>query len=224
MFRFLSSLVHGTYSLPPALANKLGIYGRECNSHPLLVPELPFPEKCHSLPDSETMMLCTWQSSRPVACSHVSWELWRGNFKTRTMNNDTNAQLAMTTYIRVEVPFPENTSGSPLKLPGSFKLLTHLSRKHNNSLLWGNCVHGIYRSFGGLIIYSLFSKVNICKLHKSNPVWEQYFSSKKKQHVSPSTPLCLPHRHPHRHKDARHRNLVFVYIWQNFIFYILVKF
>ena len=72
MFRFLSSLVHGTYPETLALANELRIQGRECSSHPLLVPELPFPEKYHSLPDSETMMLSTDNplGQLPVAMSH----------------------------------------------------------------------------------------------------------------------------------------------------------
>jgi len=37
-----------------------------------LVPELPFPEKYHSLPDSETMMLSTDNplGQLPVATSH----------------------------------------------------------------------------------------------------------------------------------------------------------
>lgn len=71
MFHFLSSLVHGTYSVTLALANKLGIQGRECSSHTFLVPELPFPGY-HSLPDSETMMLSTDKpvGQLPVAMSH----------------------------------------------------------------------------------------------------------------------------------------------------------
>lgn len=139
----------------------------------------------------------------------------REETKNKAVNNDKNAQLARMTYIRVR--FPENTSESLLQLPGSYKLLTHLSRKHNSTLLWGICIHGIYQSFRGLIICSLFSKVNICKLHKSDLVLQQYFSSRKQQHVSPSSstlspPLPLPRTSTHRHKDARPRNLGFVYI------------
>lgn len=119
------------------------------------------------------------------------------------MNNDTNAQLAITTYIRVKVPFSENISGCLLQLPGAYKLLTHLSRKHSSMLLWGICVHGIYQSFRGLIIYSLFSKVNICKLHKSNLVFKAIFFLIEKavcfsqQRYPFTTPFSLPRTHMH---------------------------
>lgn len=71
----------------------------------------------------------------PVSPSSILCELWRRDFKNQAVNNDTDAQLAIMTHIRVEAPFPENTSGSPLRLPGSYKLLTHLSRKHNATLV-----------------------------------------------------------------------------------------
>lgn len=138
------------------------------------------------------------------------------------MNNNTNAQLAIMTYIRVKVPFSESISGSPLQLPENYKLLTHLSRKQNSALLWGISVCGIYWSFRGLIIYSFFSKVNICKLHKSNLFLKQYFSSWKSNVFLPvtlSTSYPLPHTHMHvcththtQAQESRTRHLAFVYI------------